>query len=86
MDNRFRFLYSMASEMWGHRREARAGNGETGASAAAAWEENPPWEGEGVKRSEHKGSEACREAVGKSRYRVPWTRTVNRHRWMRRES
>ena len=70
MDNRFRFLYFMISEMWGHRREARAGRGKTGASAGAAWEENPPWESEGVKRSERKGNEACGEAVGKSRYCV----------------
>ena len=42
MDNRLRFLYSMVSEMWGHRDGARAGNGKTGASAAAAGEANPP--------------------------------------------
>ena len=35
MDNRLRFLYRMASEMWGRRRITGAGNGKTGASAKA---------------------------------------------------
>ena len=35
MDNRLRFLYRMASEMWGRRRITGAGNGETGTSAKA---------------------------------------------------
>ena len=35
MDNRLRFLYRMASEMWGRRRITGAGNGNTGASAKA---------------------------------------------------
>ena len=37
-----RFLYFMISELWGHKNEARAGNGNTGASEVAVWEENPP--------------------------------------------
>ena len=41
MDNRFRFLYSMISELWGHSSGARAGNGKTGASAGAAGEGKP---------------------------------------------
>ena len=35
MDNRLRFLYRMASEMWGRRRITGAGNGNTGASVKA---------------------------------------------------
>ena len=42
MDNRLRFLYFMISEMWGHRDEAQAGNGKTGASEVSAWEGKPP--------------------------------------------
>ena len=42
MDNRLRFLYFVISEMWGHRDKAWAGNGKTGASGVAVWEENPP--------------------------------------------
>ena len=43
MDNRLRFLYRMASEMWGRRRITGAGNGETGASAKAklGWQIRP---------------------------------------------
>ena len=37
-----RFLYFVISEMWGHRDKAWAGNGKTGASEVAVWEENPP--------------------------------------------
>ena len=46
MDNRLRFLYSMVSEMWGHRHEAGAGNGKTGASGGAAREGKPPGKAE----------------------------------------
>ena len=35
MDNRLRFLYRMASEMWGRRRITGAGNGKTGTSIKA---------------------------------------------------
>ena len=35
MDNRLRFLYRMASEMWGRRRITGAGNGKTGVSVKA---------------------------------------------------
>ena len=35
MDNRLRFLYRMASEMWGRRRITGAGNGNTGVSIKA---------------------------------------------------
>ena len=42
--------------------------------------------GSGVKRSKHKGSEVPGVPAEKSRYCVPRARTVNRHRWMGRES
>ena len=32
MDNRLRFLYYGITELWGHRRIGKAGNGKTGAS------------------------------------------------------
>ena len=34
----------------------------------------------------NKSSEACQPCAKKSRYCIYDTRTVNRHRWMRRES
>ena len=86
MDDRLRFLYPAASEMWGHRHKAGAGDGSTGASAGAGREANPPPGGRGVKRSEDKSSEACGVAVWKSRYSVPRARTANRHRWTGRGS
>ena len=36
-----RFLYFMISEMWGHRSEAQAGNGKTGASEVGVQLANP---------------------------------------------
>ena len=88
MDNRLKFLYPVASEMWGHRRRRHAGKGKTGASAGAAQEDKTlvRLRGKGVKRSKHKGSEVPGVPAGKSRYCVPRARTVNRHRWMGRES
>ena len=41
MDNRFRFLYFMISELWGHRDKGWAGNGKTGASGGAVEEGKP---------------------------------------------
>ena len=85
MDNRLKFLYCRISELWGHRGKGRAGNEKTGASGGGARLEklsgNPEPLG-GPKRSR----EASEPAVKKSRYCVSDTRTVNRHRWMRRES
>ena len=85
MDNRLRFLYHVSSELWGHRRKAdREGN--TGAS-----EEESGWQ---IRRTirrrdadRTKVGKCLIPAVKKSRYCViPCARTVNRHRWMRRES
>ena len=41
MDNRFRFLYHMISELWGRRRTAHPGNGKTGASRVGVKLANP---------------------------------------------
>ena len=85
MDSWLRFQHYTVSELWGRRERARAGNGKTGASAVMGEEANP--------LTKHKAlcganfsSEACEPTAGKSRYSVQCTRTVNRHRWMRRES
>ena len=44
MDNRLKFLYYMQTELWGHRRIGKTGNGKTGprakespAGKAAGW-------------------------------------------------
>ena len=36
-----KFLYYHITELWGHVRKAKAGNGETGASRVADWQEKP---------------------------------------------
>ena len=41
MDNRFRFLYHMISELWGHRAITRPGNEKTGASEVGVKPANP---------------------------------------------
>ena len=86
MDNRLRFLYCGMKEMWGHGQKAWAGNGKTGASEVGAREANPSCESRRRDAERKKSSEAGRLAVKKSRYKSYRTRTVNRHRWMRRES
>ena len=42
MDSWLRFQHYMVTELWGRRERARAGNGDTGASAVMVREENPP--------------------------------------------
>ena len=42
MDNRWRFLYLIGTELWGHRQKARAGNGKTGRSEVGDGLEKPP--------------------------------------------
>ena len=54
MDNRFRFLYCIQSELQGRRDKAWAGNGKTGASTGVGIKENPYAGYAGVKRSEKK--------------------------------
>ena len=85
MDNRWKFLYCHISELWGRRGKGRAGNEKTGASGGGVGLEKLSGNPEplsGPKRSR----EASEPAAKKSRYCVYGTRTVNRHRWMRRES
>ena len=36
-----KFLYYHITELWGHVRKAKAGNGKTGASKVAVMQENP---------------------------------------------
>ena len=58
---------------------------EPGASEGAVAEEKPRNKAEAL--SVPKGSrEVRRPCAEKSRYRSSYARTVNRHRWMRRES
>ena len=80
-----RFQYHIKTELWGHRREMGARNGKTGASEVAVWEANPPCKAKAL-RGPNKSREVGIGAVKKSRYCVIRARTVNRHRWMRRES
>ena len=85
MDNRLIFLYCIMTELWGRMCKAWAGTGKTGASAGGIGEANPPVKPvalSGAKRS----SEARGACAEKSRYCSCCTRTVNRHRWMRRRS
>jgi hypothetical protein len=41
MDNRWRFLYRIYSELWGRRRKAQAGDGRTGTSGVGDVLANP---------------------------------------------
>ncbi len=85
MDNRLKFLYRVLSELWGHRTEAKPGNEKTGASAGLVRLENP-FNNRKALSVPNKSREVGIGAVKKSRYCVIRARTVNRHRWMRRES
>ena len=81
-----RFLHPLLSELRGHGKGSRAGNGKPGASEVVAGLENPPCIRRRRDAERNKSSEAGGLAVKKSRYRVARARTVNRHRWMRRGS
>ena len=48
------FLHPLLSELRGHGKGSRAGNGKTGASEVAVGQANPPHESEDVTRSEQK--------------------------------
>ena len=63
------------SREWKNR--SKAGNGHVGKSA---------WRNVKSRKGAKKSSEAHKPAVEKSHYSFTKTRTVNRHRWMRRES
>ena len=41
MDNRWRFLYSVWTELWGRGQKASAGNGKPGTSEVAVLQVNP---------------------------------------------
>ena len=85
MGNRWRILYCKIPELRGRTRKVRAGKEKTGASAGGEGKANPPFNPvalSGAKES----SEAGGASAEKSRYSVSYTRTVNRHRWMGRES
>ena len=86
MDNRRRFLYCVAAELWGRMRKPRAGSGKPGARRGGRGEANPPAEARCSDAERSRSSEARGARAEKSRYRPPRTRTVNRHRWMGRES
>ena len=45
MDNRWRFLYCGVTELWGHVREAGAGNGKPGAREVPERKEKPSLNG-----------------------------------------
>ena len=85
MDNRRRFLYYAISEMRGRMWKACAGKEKTGASAMCGGKEKPPLKTRALSGPK-KSREACRTCAEKSRYCAAGTRTVNRHRWMGRES
>ncbi len=85
MDNRWRFLYCCMTELWGRMQRAWAGRGKTGASEVGEGKANPPFNPK-TRRGANYSSEARKLCAKKSRYCSYSTRTVNRHRWMRRES
>ena len=84
MDNRLIILYCVHTELWGRRLKGRAGNEETGARRGAGGRQIPL--GKRGADAEAVWPEASDGTAKKSRYRCVRTRTVNRHRWMRRES
>ena len=68
MDNRWRFLYYVMTELWGHGQKMRAGKGKTGASGGGAAKEKPCSNPE-PRCGANQSSEAHGLAVEKSRYR-----------------
>ena len=86
MDNRLRFLYCSMTELWGRMRGACDGSGKPGASGGGARLEKPPGITQRRYAERTVSSEACSARAEKSRYCSYCTRTVNRHRWMGRES
>ena len=86
MDSRWRFLHHDMAELRGRVRQVGPGAGKPGPSGVPAGKENPARE-EGNRDGDRTESrEERRPCVKKSRYCSSRTRTVNRHRWMRRES
>ena len=84
MDNR-RFLYCGMTELWGHIRKAEAGNGKPGKQGTnRLGKSGQQWEARCGAKTSSEVHEPCIKK--RSRYCLYRTRTVNRHRWMRRES
>ena len=86
MDNRFIFLYCDISELWGHRDQNRTRESKDRDKQGRSLVGKTAKQSEAVIWSEIISSEVGEGAVKKSRYCVYRTRTVNRHRWVRRES
>ena len=77
-----RFLHPLLSELRGHGKGSRAGNGKPGASEVVAGLENPPCMRRRRDAERNGSSEAAALPVEKAA--IVAVRTVNRHRWMRR--
>ena len=86
MDSRWKFLHPVPAELRGRGREARAGKGKPGASTGCGMREARVQESRRCEAERNRSSEECRPAAEKSRYSLVRARTVNRHRWMGRES
>ena len=85
MDNRLKFLYYDDTELWGRRKRALPGMEIPGQAGQEPWRQiRMAIRGRDVYRT--KSREVCELSAEKSRYCYQRTRTVNRHRWMRRES
>ena len=81
-----RFLHPLLSELLGHGKGSRAGNGKPGAGGVVAGGGNPSCVRGRRDAERDKVAKLRPLPVEKSRYRVARARTVNRHRWMRRGS
>ena len=66
MDNRFRILYRMETELRGRRGKAWAGNGEPGVSVRAGTEEKPCAKSDCVMRSEERVAKHAEALPGKA--------------------
>ena len=81
-----RFLHPLLSELRGHGKGSGAGNGKPGASEVVSGLENPSCLRQRRDAERNEVAKPRPLPVEKSRYCVARARTVNRHRWMRRES
>ena len=86
MDNRRRFLYCVAAELWGRMREPCAGGWKARRKRGRQRGGKSPRMGRCRDAERRESSEARGASAEKSRYGFLCARTVNRHRWMRRES
>ena len=86
MDNRRRFLYCVAAELWGRMREPCAGGWKARRKRGRQRGGKSPRMGRCRDAERRESSEAWGARAKKSRYSPPRTRTVDRHRWMGRGS